>query len=125
VIGIPGIGYPCSSDPWASCVGDMPDPARGPEHALQLALPSTGRLPPIPGMTVMPDIPHVVLSGASRRLGRPIGARCARRSYFARFRVASFRELRFKQTPVGDDGVYFLTNSWASLSVFGYATERP
>ena len=45
VIGLRGIGYPCSSDPWACCFGDMPGPALCPGHALQLTLPSTGRLP--------------------------------------------------------------------------------
>jgi len=39
--------------------------------------------------------------------------------------AAAFRDLRIKGNPVGGRGVYFLTNSWASLSVFGYATERP
>src|SRR5262245_14392452 len=39
------MGYPCSSDPWARCVGDMLGPALCPAHALQLTLPSTGRLP--------------------------------------------------------------------------------
>jgi hypothetical protein len=45
VIGFRGIGYPCSSDPWARGFSDMLVPALCPEHALQLALPSTGRLP--------------------------------------------------------------------------------
>ena len=45
VIGLRGIGYPCSSDPWARCFSDMPVPALCPEHASQLTLPSTGRLP--------------------------------------------------------------------------------
>src|SRR5215207_8483845 len=45
VIGLRGIGYPCSSDPWVRCFSDMPDPALRPEHVLQLTLPSTGRLP--------------------------------------------------------------------------------
>jgi hypothetical protein len=45
VIGLRGMGYPCSSDPWARCVGTMLRPALCPEHALQLTLPSTGRLP--------------------------------------------------------------------------------
>jgi hypothetical protein len=45
VIGLRGIGYPCSSDPWARRFGDMLVPALCPGHALQLALPSTGRLP--------------------------------------------------------------------------------
>ena len=43
--GIRGLGGPSSSGPWAQAVGDMPIPALGPEHALALALPSTGRLP--------------------------------------------------------------------------------
>ena len=45
VIGLRGIGYPCSSDPWARCFSDMHDPALCPVHASQLTLPSTGRLP--------------------------------------------------------------------------------
>ena len=45
VIGLRGIGYPCSSDPWARCFSDMPVPALCPGHASQLTLPSTGRLP--------------------------------------------------------------------------------
>src|SRR5262249_16138196 len=45
VIGLRGMGYPCSSDPWARRFGDMLVPALCPEHASQLALPSTGRLP--------------------------------------------------------------------------------
>ena len=45
VIGLRGMGYPCSSDPWARCFGDMPYLALCPGHASQLALPSTGRLP--------------------------------------------------------------------------------
>ena len=45
VIGLRGIGYPCSSDPWARCFSNMPVPALSPEHASQLTLPSTGRLP--------------------------------------------------------------------------------
>ena len=45
VIGLRGIGYPYSSDPWARCFSDMPIPALSPEHALQLALPLTGRRP--------------------------------------------------------------------------------
>ena len=45
VIGLRGIGYPYSSDPWARCFSDMPVPALSPEHASQLTLPSTGRLP--------------------------------------------------------------------------------
>ena len=45
VIGLRGMGYPCSSDPWARCVGDMLGPALCPEHALQLTLRLTGRLP--------------------------------------------------------------------------------
>ena len=45
VIGLRGIGYPCSSDPWARCFSDMQDPALCPVHASQLTLPSTGRLP--------------------------------------------------------------------------------
>jgi hypothetical protein len=45
VIGLRGIGYPYSSDPWARCSSDMPVPALSPEHASQLTLPSTGRLP--------------------------------------------------------------------------------
>ena len=40
------MGYPYSSDPWARCFSDMPVPALSPEHASQLTLPSTGRLPP-------------------------------------------------------------------------------
>jgi hypothetical protein len=44
-IGLRGIGYPCSSDPWARRFGDMRDPALCPGHASQLTLPSTGRLP--------------------------------------------------------------------------------
>ena len=43
--GIRGLGGPSSSDPWAQAVGDMRVPALCPEHALALALPSTGRLP--------------------------------------------------------------------------------
>jgi hypothetical protein len=43
-IGLRGIGYPCSSDPWARCSSDMPCPALCPGHALLLTLPSTGRL---------------------------------------------------------------------------------
>jgi hypothetical protein len=39
------MGYPCSSDPWARCFGDMLIPALCPGHASQCALPSTGRLP--------------------------------------------------------------------------------
>ena len=46
VIGLRGNRYPYSSDPWARCFGDMPIPALCPEHALQLALPLTGRHPP-------------------------------------------------------------------------------
>jgi len=45
VIGIRGMGYPCSSDPWARCFSDMLVPALCPEHASQRALPLTGRLP--------------------------------------------------------------------------------
>jgi hypothetical protein len=45
VIGLRGIGYPYSSDPWARCFSDMPVPALSPEHASQRTLPSTGRLP--------------------------------------------------------------------------------
>ena len=45
VIGLRGIGYPCSSDPWARCFSDMPVPALCPGHALQLTLPLTGRRP--------------------------------------------------------------------------------
>ena len=45
VIGLRGIGYPYSSDPWARCFSDMPVPALSPEHASQLTLPSTGRRP--------------------------------------------------------------------------------
>ena len=45
VIGLRGIGYPCSSDPWARRFSDMPVPALCPGHASQLTLPSTGRLP--------------------------------------------------------------------------------
>src|SRR5215468_8791280 len=45
VIGLRGMGYPCSSDPWTRCFSDMPVPALSPEHASQLALPSTGSLP--------------------------------------------------------------------------------
>ena len=45
MIGLRGMGYPCSSDPWARCFGDMPYLALCPGHASQLALPSTGRLP--------------------------------------------------------------------------------
>ena len=45
VIGLRGIGYPCSSDPWARRFGDMLVPALCPGHASQLTLPSTGRLP--------------------------------------------------------------------------------
>ena len=44
-IGLRGMGYPYSSDPWARCFSDMPVPALSPEHASQLTLPSTGRLP--------------------------------------------------------------------------------
>jgi hypothetical protein len=44
VIGLRGIGYPYSSDPWARCFSDMPVPALSPEHASQLTLPSTGHL---------------------------------------------------------------------------------
>ena len=40
-----GYGYPCSSDPWASCFSNMLIPAQCPGHASQLTLPSTGRLP--------------------------------------------------------------------------------
>ena len=45
MIGLRGIGYPCSSDPWACRFSDMLIPALCPGHALQLTLPSTGRLP--------------------------------------------------------------------------------
>ena len=45
VIGLRGIGYPCSSDPWARRFSDMLVPALCPGHASQLTLPSTGRLP--------------------------------------------------------------------------------
>ena len=45
VIGLRGMGYPCSSDPWARRFRDMLVPALGPGHASQLTLPSTGRLP--------------------------------------------------------------------------------
>jgi hypothetical protein len=45
VIDLRGMGYPCSSDPWARRFGDMLGPALCPGHALQLTLPSTGRLP--------------------------------------------------------------------------------
>ena len=45
VIGLRGMGYPCSSDPWARCFSDMRSPALCPEHASQRALPSTDRLP--------------------------------------------------------------------------------
>ena len=45
VIGLRGMGYPCSSDPWARRFGDMLVPALCPGHASQLTLPSTGRLP--------------------------------------------------------------------------------
>ena len=45
VIGLRGIGYPCSSDPWARCFSDMQFPALCPGHALQRALPLTGCLP--------------------------------------------------------------------------------
>ena len=45
VIGLRGIGYPYSSDPWARCFSDMPVPALCPGHALQLTLPLTGRRP--------------------------------------------------------------------------------
>ena len=45
MIGLRGIGYPCSSDPWARRFGDMLVPALCPGHASQLTLPSTGRLP--------------------------------------------------------------------------------
>ena len=45
VIGLRGIGYPYSSDPWARCFSDMPVPALCPGHASQLTLPLTGRLP--------------------------------------------------------------------------------
>jgi hypothetical protein len=45
VIGLRGIGYPCSSDPWARCFGGMLVPAQCPGHASQLTLPSTGRRP--------------------------------------------------------------------------------
>src|SRR3954467_905503 len=44
--GIRGLGGPSSSSPWAQAVGDMLVPALCPGHALVLALPSTGRLPP-------------------------------------------------------------------------------
>ena len=45
VIGIRGMGYPCSSDPRARCFSDMLIPALCPGHASRRALPSTGRLP--------------------------------------------------------------------------------
>jgi hypothetical protein len=45
VIGVRGIGYPCSSDPWARRFSDMLVPALCPGHASQLTLPLTGRLP--------------------------------------------------------------------------------
>ena len=45
MIGLRGIGYPCSSDPWARRFSDMLVPALCPGHASQLTLPSTGRLP--------------------------------------------------------------------------------
>src|SRR5438067_7824810 len=45
VIGLRGIGYPYSSDPWARCFSDMPVPALCPGQASQLTLPLTGRLP--------------------------------------------------------------------------------
>ena len=44
-IGLRGIGYPYSSDPWARRFSDMPYPAQCPGHASLLALPSIGRLP--------------------------------------------------------------------------------
>src|SRR5262245_41306201 len=44
-IGLRGIGYPCSYDPWARGFGDRSDPALCPGPASQLALPSTGRRP--------------------------------------------------------------------------------
>jgi hypothetical protein len=44
-IGLRGIGYPCSSDPWARRFGDKPTPALCPGPASPLTLPSTGRLP--------------------------------------------------------------------------------
>ena len=44
VIGIRGMGYPCSCDPWARCFSDVLVPALCPEHASQRALPLTGRL---------------------------------------------------------------------------------
>src|SRR5262245_48105779 len=34
VIGLRGMGYPCSSDPWARRFGDMLVPALCPEHAI-------------------------------------------------------------------------------------------
>jgi hypothetical protein len=45
VIGLRGIGYPCSSEPWARRFGGMLVPAQCPGHASQLTLPSTGRRP--------------------------------------------------------------------------------
>ena len=45
VIGLRGIGYPYSSDPWARCFSDMPVPALCPGLALQLTLPSLDRPP--------------------------------------------------------------------------------
>jgi hypothetical protein len=44
-IGLRGIGYPYSSDPWARCFSDMLIPALCPGHEPRRALPSTGRLP--------------------------------------------------------------------------------
>jgi hypothetical protein len=45
VIGLRGIEYPCSSDPWACWFSDMPVRALCPGRALQLTLPLTGRRP--------------------------------------------------------------------------------
>ena len=46
VIGHRGMGYPCSSDPWARCFTvTCRIPALCPGHASRRTLPSTGRLP--------------------------------------------------------------------------------
>jgi hypothetical protein len=60
VIGLRGIGYPCSSDPWARCFGGMLVPAQCPGHASQLTLPSTGRRP----STVSAALEHLPASNS-------------------------------------------------------------
>jgi hypothetical protein len=66
--GVRGLGGPSSSGPWVQAVGDMRVPALCPEHALALALPSTGRLP---STLSAPDLSASVVRGFIAKVENP------------------------------------------------------